>query len=367
MQQSAQAKIKIAAIDDDFNVLSIIEKFLQPAGFEVTGYRSAAEAVEKLPDLKPACILLDNELPDMRGIDLCRKLFSMPELADIPIIFLSASTDRETVVKALVSGARDYINKPFNTNELITRIETHVELYLQKLKIAEQNRLLEKRNQDNIILSTRSLMLQEIIKQYTPRKTWEKADFSALEGMISIQDEEIELVFMFMDISGFTAFSEKRSAREVIASLNSIFGPVTEIIYALNGDVDKYIGDNIFSVFENPLFAVKAALKSKAAIDAINQKRQESGLPALPVRTGLNMGRVIRGNIGGSSRKEIALIGDSVNVASRLERACPPGKILISEYLFEAIKTKVKAGGKCLVRAKGKTERISARFLEALQ
>ncbi len=354
------------AIDDDFNTLLIIEQFLKPAGFSVIGFSDPDEALRRLPEIKPDCILLDKELSGQNGIIVCQKILMIPDMREVPIIFLSASRDGDMIVKALVAGARDYIAKPFHTRELITRIETHIEIAFQRKKIIEQNQLLQKRNLDNVVLNTRAVMMQEIIKQYTPQNTWEKADFSALEGMISIPDEEIEMVFMFMDIKSFTRFSEHRTAKEVIQALNSIFSPVTDIIYANHGDVDKYIGDSIFAVFAKPYDAVRSAHLSRLAIDRVNAQRKEENLPEMLVRTGIHIGKVVRGNVGGTYRKENALVGDAVNVASRLEHASMPGKILISDELYRRVQESVTVSKLHSLKARGKTEMIPVRFLESV-
>ncbi|HQI19568.1 MAG TPA: response regulator [Leptospiraceae bacterium] len=357
----------VVTVDDDPAILDLIRHYLGHAGLQPVTFNNAEEALQHLPDLHPDCILLDFSLPGMSGIQTCMKIREHASMRETPIIFLSADEDKKRVVQALTAGANDYITKPVHEQELIVRIETHIELYLQKQRMLEQRRLLERRNEENIILNTRSLMLQEVIRQFTPRSTWEKADLAAGEGMIGIADEEIDMTYFFLDIRSFTRFSDTHPAQEVIHSLNEILAPVTDIIYEEGGDVDKFIGDSIFGTFSDPLSAARAAIRSRDAIAKINANRRASGKAELGARIGMNSGRAIRGNVGSTIRKENTLIGDAVNVASRLEHACEPGRVMISAVLYERVRGKVTVSRPYLLKAKGKSEAIRVYYLEAIQ
>lgn len=364
----ARRQSVLVAIDDDEDSLRFISAAAERAGMLVFGFTKAAEALERLQTLEADCILLDFQMPGINGLEICMRLRSLPAFQTVPIIFLSADEDKKRVMQALTAGANDYLTKPLQAQELLVRLETHLELHLQRQRVLKDREVLERRNEENVILNTRSLMLQEVIKQYTPRSTWEKADFAAGAGMTDIVDEEVDLVFFFLDIRGFTHFSESHSASEVIESLNQILSPVTDIIYGNDGDVDKFIGDSIFATFQDPVKAVRATIQALRAVDARNKQRMSSGREELAVRMGLNSGRAIRGNVGSSLRKENTIIGDAVNVASRLEQACSPGRALISDALYQRVKSAMD--GELLVskpyrlRVRGKTDMIRVYFLD---
>ena len=137
----------------------------------------------------------------------------------------------------------------------------------------------------------------------------------------SLAGEEVEVTLLFLDIRGFTTFAERRSAPEVVATLNRLFERIVPVVHQHGGHIDKYIGDGLLAVFGAPRRhqdhadqALSAALEIAAAVD------DEFG-DALSVGVGLNSGRVVAGNVGGAGRLEFSVIGDAVNVAARVESA----------------------------------------------
>ncbi len=357
----------VVAIDDDPDMLHMIRAFLGRHGISVRTYSSGVEAFASLGEHPIDCILLDMNLAEESGTDISAVIRSTPTLKDTPIIFLSGDESQEGILRALEAGANDYLRKPFHTRELIARIEAHVRLSQQRRQLQEKNELLEKRNQEALILNTRAVMLQEVIKQYTPRSTWEKADFAALEGMIEIPNEEVALTLLFLDIKSFTSYAEQHTAAEVIESLNEFFGPITTIIDRRGGDIDKFIGDAVFAIFPNSLGAVTAGWEIQQSMQAVNARRRARGLELLHVRVGLNRGTVVRGNVGGQTRKENTLIGDAVNVASRIEKACAPGRVLISEIVAADAGASVQVGPRLLLKAKGKAEPLVVFYVESVE
>lgn len=194
------------------------------------------------------------------------------------------------------------------------------EHYSLAIKLEQKNIELEKAN-------ARNEKLQNVIRRYTPHNVWSKAHLSVDAGRYDIPDEEIIGTLMFIDVKGFTSFAEKHSPAEVIGRLNDIFVPATEIIYRNGGDIDKFIGDCIFCIFECPSRAFAAAAEIQRAL----RRAGEGGFVA---RIGINSGRVISGNVGGVGRRDNTLIGDAVNLAQRLEANCAPGAVMISAESF---------------------------------
>ncbi|MFC1522495.1 FIST N-terminal domain-containing protein [Elusimicrobiota bacterium] len=170
----------------------------------------------------------------------------------------------------------------------------------------------------------------EIIHRYTPHNVWKQVSDHIARGKYELTDAEFMGCFMFMDVKGFTSFSEGHSSKEVVTALNEIFGPATEVIYACDGDVDKYIGDCIFAAFNTPDDALKAAKE----ILNLFQELKARGNP-FSVRIGINSGRAVRANVGAQNRREYTYIGDAVNTTQRLEANCTPGKLLISEEVHK--------------------------------
>ncbi len=179
--------------------------------------------------------------------------------------------------------------------------------------------------------------------------------------------EEIEVTMLFADIKSFTKFAERFPPKVVLQSLNEIFDMVTKVVYENNGDIDKFIGDAFFAVFEDPLDCVKATWDISKKLDEINDKNMMSGKTPLYFRYGINTGVVVRGNIGGEIRKDNTLIGDAVNAAQRLEHESIPGQILIAKSTYESIKNKIEVSDEIELSVKGKKNPIRAFYIEELR
>jgi adenylate cyclase len=147
-----------------------------------------------------------------------------------------------------------------------------------------------------------------------------------LAGQVELGGKTLELTILFCDLRDFTALSERRTAQQIVEILNEYFTVMVDIIMEEGGVVDKYIGDNIMAVFGAPVTrpddavrAVRAAVRMRAALADLNAKFAARGLPALRFGIGLHTGEVVAGNIGSAKRMEYTVIGDAVNLASRLE------------------------------------------------
>jgi two-component system sensor histidine kinase/response regulator len=137
----------VLVVDDEIKNIQVVGALLLKHGHEVIAATSGLDALAKLETARPDLILLDVMMPGMTGFELCRKVRENPDLRDIPVIFLSAATDKNFVVEALEAGAVDYVTKPFHGAELISRVELHANWrkthrQLEKV-VREKNRLLE--------------------------------------------------------------------------------------------------------------------------------------------------------------------------------------------------------------------------------
>ena len=172
---------------------------------------------------------------------------------------------------------------------------------------------------------------------------------------------------LFSDIRGFTTFSEKLSAHEVVEMLNAYFTRVCEPILAQGGTVDKYIGDAVMAVFGSPVAhpdharrAVRAALGMAREAEAfkawMHSRFPDRGLAQFGIGVGLYTGEAVIGDIGTPKRKEFTAIGDTVNAASRLEGATKEMKCVVA-----AAESTVKAAGAGLRTGKVETLTVKGR------
>jgi len=193
-------------------------------------------------------------------------------------------------------------------------------------------------------------VLDMILKQ--PEDSW-------LKGTRS------EATILFTDIRGFTAFSETTNPEKIVEDLNEYFGLATELILEYGGYVDKFIGDAVLGVFGVPIFhadhaerAVKAAVAMQRRL---RQKAEDNENPFLTkIGIGINSGVVVSGNLGSQVKMEYTVIGDSVNVASRLNGLAGSGEIIISKRIYDLTKDIVSVKALPPQKIKGKSELVEA-------
>lgn len=151
------------------------------------------------------------------------------------------------------------------------------------------------------------------------------------------------VTILFADIRGFTAFAEREAPEKVVKLLNRYFSLMSEIIFAHGGTLDKYIGDGLMAIFgapnaspEDAKNALKAAITMQLQLQTLNKELEAEGLPRINVGIGLHTGETVIGYIGSDRRSEYTAVGDTVNLASRLESNAAGGQILVSEATARA-------------------------------
>lgn len=172
---------------------------------------------------------------------------------------------------------------------------------------------------------------------------------------------------MFVDIRGFTAISNQVEATQLLSMLNSYFELLVEIVFRYEGTVDKFMGDGMMVIWgapvshdDDPVRAVRAARDIQRAMENFNFDRAARGAPPIEVGIGINTGPVVAGYIGSSRTMSYSVIGDTVNVASRLCAAALPGEVVLSEYTQFIIQDEIKATPRTPIHAKGMAEPIQA-------
>jgi adenylate cyclase len=178
--------------------------------------------------------------------------------------------------------------------------------------------------------------------------------------------EEREVTVLFADIVGFTRMSETMSPAAVALILNDYLSRMTDVIFKYEGTLDKFIGDAIMAVFGAPLDmpdhasrAIKTALEMLERLDEFNAERKEG--PHLKIRIGINSGKAVAGEIGSINKKEYTVLGDTVNIASRLESSvAKPMTIVIGEYTQDLVKDEFECRALGAKELKGKEKVVSA-------
>jgi len=179
--------------------------------------------------------------------------------------------------------------------------------------------------------------------------------------------ELVPVTILFSDIRSFTSISESMPPRELLDFLNEYFSGMVESVLTHNGVVDKFIGDAIMAVFGAPvpeegdaLNAVRSALDMRARLETINQGFLARGLPEIRAGIGLHTGQVVAGNMGHAQRMEYTVIGDAVNLASRLEGMTKElgCDVILSEDLYEQVKAAVVAEPLRKIKVKGREQEV---------
>lgn len=205
--------------------------------------------------------------------------------------------------------------------------------------------------------------LKETFGRYVTRQV---ADH-LMKGEQQLGGELVPVTILFSDIRSFTAISESMPPRELLDFLNEYFSGMVESVLEHNGVVDKFIGDAIMAVFGapvpeagDPLHAVRAALDMRARLQAINVGFRSRGLPEIRAGIGLHTGQVVAGNMGHSQRMEYTVIGDAVNLASRLEGMTKELEcdVILSEDLFEQVRDAVVAEPLRKIKVKGRAQEV---------
>jgi adenylate cyclase len=206
--------------------------------------------------------------------------------------------------------------------------------------------------------------LRETFGRYVTRQV---ADHLMKGNNMSLGGQLVPVTVLFSDIRAFTSISETMEPRALLDFLNEYFSGMVESVMMHNGVVDKFIGDAIMAVFgapvpqaDDPLHAVKAALEMRARLLKINERFRERGLPELRTGIGLHSGQVVAGNMGHAERMEYTVIGDAVNLASRLEGMTKElhCDVVLSEDLFRQVESDVTAEPLRKIKVKGRDQEV---------
>jgi adenylate cyclase len=191
---------------------------------------------------------------------------------------------------------------------------------------------------------------------------------------LNLGGEEREITVLFTDISGFTTMSERLSPREIVQLLNEYFDSMVESVLENRGMLDKYIGDAMMVHFGSPrkapddaLRAVRSGCQMQMKLRQLSEKWEAEGKAPIGMRVGINTGMVVAGNIGSALRQEYTAIGDTVNVAQRLESNCPIGGVLISRMTWEQVNHEVEAEPLEPLHVKGRRQPVETFLVNSVK
>ena len=324
MTESKDATEAILLVDDNPTNLQLLFETLDGRGFKLLVAKDGNSALAIARKVRPNLILLDIMMPEIDGYEVCRQLKADPALAEIPVIFLSALTDTKDKVQGLDMGAVDYITKPFQPDEVIARVNTHLTVYRLKKALDEKNKELQEANdylEERVKIRTAQLVqLNTAYQRFVPR------EFLSLLKKESILDVKLgdqtaqQMTVLFSDIRGWTTLSEEMTAQESFNFINAFLNRVSPVINAHRGFIDNFQGDGLMALFpETADDGVQAAIAMHAAVSEYNNDRRKKGFQPIGIGVGLHIGDLMLGIIGHEERMQGTVVADAVNLASRLE------------------------------------------------
>ncbi|MBI5481814.1 MAG: response regulator [Deltaproteobacteria bacterium] len=344
--RSVEGAPLLLIVEDNRDLQSYLRGLLHDS-YRVRLADDGVEGLAQARSCKPDLVLTDVMMPRLSGDELLRALRADPELCTTPVIFLTARAGTEARVESLAAGADDYLAKPFHEGELLARVRNLLRASAQKRELAELNRRLEARVEQQMAELVRTGDLRRFLSP-------EVAE-SVLAGKLDAANRfaRLRITILFADLVGFTSLTDRLEPEEISALLNEFLRETTAAAVAHGGTVDKFIGDAVMVMFgaprevevaEQALAAVRTALGIRAAVARLATSCRGRGLPAeLGVRIGLNTGYCTVGVFGSELLQSYTAIGTPVNIAARLQAQAPAGGILCALPTYAAVRSQVRA------------------------
>ncbi len=248
-------------------------------------------------------------------------------------------------------------------------------------------RILDKRNDEiGVLMQSLNAMgegllrkeqVEQVFSRYVSPQVARQA-INDLDSMESLQlgGRHVEASVLFADIVGFTSMSENMKPQEVSELLNLYFSNIAEAVRFCRGHIDKYMGDCAMIVFgvpeeyeEHPFNAIACSWMILQLVDVMNRQRVRNELPAVEFRIGVNSGTMLAGNMGSAERMEYTVVGDAVNLASRLSHAGDPGQVIISEEMLAntQLKNRISTRQQSTISLRGKKEPVSLFIVKEIE
>ncbi|MFZ9520983.1 MAG: response regulator [Silvanigrellaceae bacterium] len=289
---SERGAYKVLVVDDELVNRKVLQNQLQNEDYQIIIAEDGHAALEAMANFKPDLVLLDLMMPRMSGLEVLAEIRKKHQVAELPVIILTAKNQINDLITCFGKGANDFLMKPFSQAELLARMRNH-------------------------------LQISKIHGAYSRFIPQDLLDLLGRESIIDVRlgDQVLrEMSVMFLDIRQFSKISETLSPKENFDFLNSYFATVNPIIQQHCGFIDKYIGDAVMALFPNrPDDALLAAVELQRELENFNNSRKTTFRSPINIGLGVHHGPLMLGTLGNEHRMEGTVISDSVNLASRLE------------------------------------------------
>ncbi len=358
---------KVLVVDDTPLNVKMLADLLTFKGYQPVTASSGAEALAKIEADKPDLVLLDVMMPGMNGYEVCQKIRANPATGMLPVVMITALDPAQERVKGIEAGADDFLAKPINQPELLARVRSLLRIkelwdtvQSQAGELAQWNKQLEQRVQEQVAQLDRLGRLKNF---FSPQ---------VAESIVSGGGEELlkthrrEVVVVFLDMRGFTAFtdtSEPEEVMNVLAEYHKVMGP---LIQEHEGTLERFVGDGMMIFFNDPIKlenpamnAVRMAVKMQEQFSPLRAAWKKRGFD-LDLGIGFVQGFATLGAIGYEGRWDYACIGSVTNLAARLCSEAKGGQILTNQKTVSRIDDFVKSESLGEVMLKGIAHPVAA-------
>jgi class 3 adenylate cyclase len=328
----------ILVVDDVAKNVKLLADVLAAKGYRTSTAASGEQALQAIEADPPDLLLLDVMMPGLSGYDVCRAIRANPKHAMLPVVLVTALDPAKERVTGLEAGADDFLSKPVNQAELMARVRSllrvktlYDEVQRQKTELQAWNRTLEERVAEGV----RQIERVGRLKRFFSPHLVEAILAGGADDPLKSHRREITVVFL--DLRGFTAFSETADPEEVMAVLSEYHRAMGRLIQTHEGTLERFTGDGIMVFFNDPMpiadpaqRAVAMALAMQEAMVSLSQDWARRGYD-MQLGVGIAQGFATLGSIGFEGRIDYGAIGNVTNLAARLCAEAAGGEILVSQ------------------------------------
>lgn len=364
----------ILVADDNPDNLEIFRARLAVHNYEILTAADGEEALAAAREQQPDLILLDLMMPKMDGIEVCRFLKADASLPFTPIIMVTARTASQDVVAALEAGADEYLTKPVDHGSLVARIKSMLRIkaltdtvQAQSAKLAEWNTTLEKRVNEQL---SQLEGLSRLKRFFSPQLAEAILTGGADDPLVS---HRREVVVVFLDLRGFTAFAETAEPEDVMRVLREYHSEMGKLILHHEGTLERFTGDGIMIFFNDPVIvpnpaerALRMAVAMRECVNEMSIHWRKHGHD-LSLGIGIAQGYATIGAIGFEGRLDYGAVGTVTNLAARLCGEAKGGQILTNRKTLSGFEQLVEAEPIGELHLKGLAKPISAFSIAALR
>lgn len=342
----------VLVADDREDNIELVRDLLTMEGYQVVSATDGQEALDRIYQHLPDLIILDLNMPRLNGYQVCERLKADPKTANIPVLMLTAWAGPDQRVKGLQLGAADYLAKPFDYRELLARVQT---------------RLRTKQEADR--LRTAQKTIRETFERYVSPQVVERMLDDP--SQVRLGGSQQEITVLFADLRRYTALAETLPPDELVDVLNGYLTVAAEAVLAYEGTISRYAGDLVMAIFntplpqpDHPLRAARAAFRLRREL--ANYHAELAPHLRLEFGIGLVTGLAVVGNIGARDWLNYTAIGDTVNLAQRLEEIARGGEILMDQNMFQALGPAAQVEERGLTPIRGRSEPVAVYALTGL-